>query len=72
MTECQSPATSAGSALGRTLSVADTLAIAQLLVEHGRLAADLDLSHSWPDIHGPNLLARCQQDLRRQFAEKAG
>ncbi|TPG08253.1 HDOD domain-containing protein [Rhodanobacter glycinis] len=67
MTECQSPATPAGSALGRTLAVADTLAIAQLLGEHDRLAADLDLSHSWPDILAPPLLARCQQDLRRQF-----
>jgi HD-like signal output (HDOD) protein len=70
MTECQGPATPTGSALGRTLSVADTLAIAQLLVEHDRLAADLDLSHSWPDILGPNLLARCQQDLRRQFPDE--
>lgn len=67
MTECQGSATAAGSALGRTLSVADTLAIAQLLGEQDRLPADLDLSHSWPDILGPNLLARCQQDLRRQF-----
>lgn len=67
MTECQGPATPAGSALGRTLSVADTLAIAQLLGEHDRLAADLDLSHSWPDILAPSLLARCQQDLRQQF-----
>jgi len=67
MTECQGPVIPAGSALGRTLSVADTLAIAQLLGEHDRLAADLDLSHSWPDILPPSLLARCQQDLRRQF-----
>ena len=67
MAECQEPATPVGSALGRTLSVADTLAIAQLLGEHDQLAADLDLSHSWPDILPPPLLARCQQDLRRQF-----
>lgn len=67
MTECQAPITPAGSALGRTLAVADTLAVAQLLAEHDRLAADLDLSHSWPDILPPALLMRCQQDLRRQF-----
>jgi HD-like signal output (HDOD) protein len=67
MTECQGPATPAGSALGRTLAVADTLAIAQLLAEHDRLAADLDLSHGWPGILAPALLARCQQDLRQQF-----
>jgi HD-like signal output (HDOD) protein len=67
MAECQSPPTPAGSALGRTLAVADTLAIAQLLGEHDRLAADLDLSHGWPDILAPALLARCQQDLRLQF-----
>jgi HD-like signal output (HDOD) protein len=67
MTECQAPVTLAGSALGKALAIADTLASVQLLAEHDRLAADLDLSHSWPDILGPNLLARCQQDLRRQF-----
>lgn len=67
MAECQAPATPAGSALGRTLSVADTLAVAQLLAEHQQLPADLDLSHGWPDILAPALLARCQQDLRRQF-----
>lgn len=67
MTECQAPPTPEGSALGRTLAVADTLAIAQLLGEHDRLAPDLDLSHSWPDILPPALLMRCQQDLRRQF-----
>jgi HD-like signal output (HDOD) protein len=67
MTECQAPVASTGSALGRALAIADTLASAQLLAEHDRLAPDIDLSHSWPDILGPNLLARCQQDLRRQF-----
>jgi len=67
MTECQAPVTATGSALGRALAIADALAIAQLLAEHGRVPADLDLSHGWPDILGPNLLARCQQDLRRQF-----
>ena len=67
MTEYQGPTTPAGAALGRTLAVADTLAIAQLLAEHEQVPADLDLSHSWPDILAPNLLARCQQDLRRQF-----
>ncbi|MFC5437843.1 HDOD domain-containing protein [Rhodanobacter umsongensis] len=67
MTECLTSATPAGSPLGKSLAVADTLASAQLLAEHDRLAADIDLSHSWPDILGPSLLARCQQDLRRQF-----
>lgn len=71
MVECQTPVTAAGSALGRTLAVADTLAIAQLLAEHDQLAGDLDLSHGWPDILAPALLARCQQDLRRQFPAEA-
>lgn len=63
--ECQDPPPS--SSLGRALTSADLLAMAQLLGAHGRLAPDLDLSNSWPDTFGPVLLTRCQQDLRRQF-----
>ncbi|HUH55261.1 MAG TPA: histidine kinase, partial [Rhodanobacter sp.] len=61
------------SPLGKTLAAADSLAMAQLLGEHERLARDVDLSHSWPDAFAPSLLARCQQDLRRHFpaAEKS-
>jgi len=56
------------SALGKALACADALAMVQLLVEQGRLDADLDYSHSWP-MHLPApVLLRGQQDLRRQFA----
>ncbi|GAB2543869.1 HDOD domain-containing protein [Rhodanobacter koreensis] len=64
LTECQHPG--ASSPLGRALSSADLLAMAQLLGEHERVARDLDLSHS-SDAYAPSLLARCQQDLRHQF-----
>ncbi|WP_250887247.1 MULTISPECIES: HDOD domain-containing protein [unclassified Rhodanobacter] len=67
MTECRIPATPAASPLGKALSVADLLAMAQLLIEHERLADNPDLSQSWPGIFAPSLIARCQQDLRRSF-----
>ncbi|MGH8157992.1 MAG: HDOD domain-containing protein [Rhodanobacter sp.] len=62
--ECPHPG--ASSPLGEALASADLLAMAQLLNEHQQLTGDLDLSHS-SDIYAPSLLARCQQDLQRQF-----
>lgn len=67
MTECQAPAAPAASALGKALSVADRLAMAQLLIEHERLSDNPDLSQNWPGAFAPPLIARCQQDLRRSF-----
>jgi HD-like signal output (HDOD) protein len=67
MAECQAPAAPATSALGNALSVADLLAMAQLLIEHERLTDNPDLSQSWPGVFAPTLIARCQQDLRRSF-----
>jgi HD-like signal output (HDOD) protein len=67
ITECQAPATPAESPLGKALSVADLLAMAQLLIEHERLADNPDLSQSWPGVFAPTLVARCQQDLQRNF-----
>jgi HD-like signal output (HDOD) protein len=67
MTERQAPAAPAASALGNGLSVADLLAMAQLLIEHERLTDNPDLSQSWPGVFAPTLIARCQQDLRRSF-----
>lgn len=69
LAECGNPSVS--SPLGRALACADLLAMTQLLGEHERLARDLDLSHGWPDVYPPSLLARCQQDLRRQFPASA-
>lgn len=68
MTECQAPAAPAASPLGNALSAANLLAMAQLLIEHERLADNPDLSQSWPGVFAPPLIARCQQDLRRSFA----
>ncbi|MES1153734.1 MAG: hypothetical protein ABUL45_02270 [Rhodanobacter sp.] len=53
--------------MGKALSVADRLAMAQLLIEHERLADNPDLSQSWPGVLAPTLVARCQQDLQRNF-----
>ncbi|HVC17261.1 MAG TPA: HDOD domain-containing protein, partial [Rhodanobacter sp.] len=61
-----------GQPLATVLACADVLAMAQLLGEHDLLAADLDLRHAWPDAYAASLLARCQQDLRRQFAGDHG
>ena len=65
--ECQSPITPAASALGRALSMADSIASARMLVEHDWIAADVDLGNSWPDITSPAVIARCQRDLERHF-----
>nr|WP_244754161.1 HDOD domain-containing protein [Rhodanobacter sp. B2A1Ga4] len=67
LTERQAPATPAASPLGNALSVADLLAMAQLLAEHERLDDDPDLSQGWPAVFAPNLVARCRQDLQRNF-----
>jgi len=67
LTECQTPATPAASPLGNALSVADLLAMAQLLVEHERLADTPDLGQGWPGVFAPSLVTRCQQDLQRNF-----
>ncbi|MDE3072965.1 MAG: HDOD domain-containing protein [Pseudomonadota bacterium] len=61
-----------GPPLATALACADVLAMAQLLGENDLLAADLDLRHAWPDTYAASLLARCQQDLRRQFAGARG
>jgi HD-like signal output (HDOD) protein len=63
--------TTALSPLGKSLSIADLLAMARLLGEHDLLGGDLDLSQSWPDAYTPMLLGRCQQDLRRHFPGNA-
>ncbi len=67
LTEYQAPASPAASPLGNALSVADLLAMTQLLVEHGQLADTPDLGHNWPGVFAPNLVTRCQQDLQRNF-----
>lgn len=67
LAERQLPPTPTASPLGNALAVADLLAMAQLLAEHERLAEDPDLSQGWPEIFAPNLVARCRQDLRRNF-----
>jgi HD-like signal output (HDOD) protein len=69
MAEIQDPANPPSTALGKALSAADLLAMAQLLAEHDRIAADIDLSQGDDDPFPPALLARCQQDLRRQFTQ---
>lgn len=68
MNECRHPVTPATSPLGRALSIADSLASARMLAESDGLAADADLSHSWPDITVPALIARCQRDIEQHFA----
>ena len=68
ITECQSPITATTSALGRALSMADSIASARMLVEHDWIAADVDLGNCWPDTTSPAVIARCQRDLERHFA----
>jgi HD-like signal output (HDOD) protein len=58
-------------ALGKALSMADSLAMTQLLVEYGRLAADLDLSQSQPALYPAAQIDRCQQYLRDSFSVAA-
>lgn len=67
LAERQASATPAASPLGKVLSAADVLAMAQLLAEHERLADDPDLSQGWPEVFAPSLVARCRQDLQRNF-----
>lgn len=69
MADGQDPASPPTTALGKALSAADLLAMAQLLAEHDRIAADLDLSQGDGDPFAPALLTRCQQDLRRHFTQ---
>lgn len=67
MAECQHSISPATSALGRALSMADSIASARLLIEHDRIAADTELGNHWPDIAEPAVIARCQSDLERHF-----
>lgn len=67
LSERQAPPTPTGSPLGNALVVADLLAMAQLLAEHERLAEDPDLGQDWPEVFAPELVARCRQDLQRNF-----
>jgi HD-like signal output (HDOD) protein len=55
--------------LGRALTCADALAMAQVLGEHALLLSNSDLSAAWPDFFAPAMIERCQQDLRRQFRD---
>ncbi|TBR39769.1 MULTISPECIES: HDOD domain-containing protein [Dyella] len=55
------------SPLGKTLYVANRLAMAQLLGDHHILESCPDLSQVWPDQFAPTQVARCQQDLQHQF-----
>jgi HD-like signal output (HDOD) protein len=59
-------AAAAASPLGQALAVADVMAMAHLLGQHGRLD-DIDLSTRWPERFAPMLLQRCQNDLRKHF-----
>lgn len=65
--EHQQTDSTATSALGQALAVADTLAMAHLLGARGLLPVDIDLSAAWPDSFLPSALERCQADLRRHF-----
>ena len=56
------------SQLGGALRVADTVAMAQVLVSHEALPADVDLGPAWPGSHAPAKIRRCQDDLRQHFA----
>lgn len=67
ISECQSPITPATSALGRALSMADSIASARMVVEHDWIAADIDRGNYWPDITSMAVIARCQRDLERHF-----
>jgi HD-like signal output (HDOD) protein len=64
-------ATPATSPLGRALAVADVMAMAHLLNQHG-LLAELDLSTRWDGQFAPILLQRCQNDLRKHFRVREG
>ncbi|MEO6798481.1 MAG: HDOD domain-containing protein [Rhodanobacter sp.] len=68
MAECQSPITATASPLGRALSLADSIASARVLVDNDRMSIDTDLSHCWPDIMSPTLIARGQRDLDQHLA----
>lgn len=54
--------------LGKALSMADSLAMTQLLLEYGRLEADVDLSQSQPTLYPAAQIDRCQQYLRDSFS----
>lgn len=56
------------STLGKALACADALAMVQMLVERGLLAAELDYAGTWPTHYPTPVLRRGEQDLRRQFA----
>lgn len=63
----QDPASPPSSPLGKALAMADLLAMTQLLAEHGRLSGDPDLDQGGAEPYTPALLARCRQDLRKNF-----
>ena len=64
-------ATKSPGTLGASLRGADHLAMAQVLGEHGLLAADTDLGPCWPDRISQALRHRCQDDLARHFGAGA-
>lgn len=55
--------------LGKAISSADLLAMAQVLGEHALVDPNMDLSEAWPEQFTPAMVQRCQQDLRRQFKD---
>lgn len=71
MTDCQNPVTPTSSALGRALSMADSIASARMLVENDWPDAATDLSHCWPDIMAPAQIARAQRDLEQYLARES-
>lgn len=68
MEDCLTSGRPPVTALGKALSMADSVAMTQLLLEHGRLASDVDLSQSQPALYTPEQIDRCQQYLRDSFS----
>lgn len=56
-------------ALGKSLNSANVLAMVQVLGEHALVDPNMDLSSAWPEQFTPAMIARCQQDMRRQFKD---
>lgn len=62
------PADDISSPLGKVLHVADLLAMAQLLSDHNRIPAEIDLDEAVPDFFTSAQLERCQLELKHNFS----
>jgi HD-like signal output (HDOD) protein len=69
--QAEPPPLASRSPLGKALLCAEVLAMAQMLGARQLLPDEPDCSEAWPDCFKAPVLLRCQQELHRQFNDRA-